>query len=101
MAADTAATQKHHVSTTLNFFKPNEDGSPPSPAYLAKPETFERPPATRHVTIQDVTGDEDVYTLDSHGFQYVTSPSAEKDFNNTEQIKEIYYKEIDTLLKVL
>lgn len=89
------------IRTTLNFYKPNEDGSPPAPAYLARPETFERTPETRPVTVRDVSGDEAKYTLDKHGFAFVTSPSKEKDFTDPERIESIYYEEIDGLLKKL
>ena len=91
--------EKHDVHTVLNFFKANEDGSPPQPTYVGKPETYERPYETHNVTIHDVTGDEAKYTLDSHGFQFVPSVSVEKDFQDEAQIKDQYYKEVDQLLK--
>ncbi|KXT09304.1 hypothetical protein AC579_2860 [Pseudocercospora musae] len=91
--------EKHDVHTTLNFHKDNEDGSPPRPTYVGKPETYERPHTTENVIIHDVTGDEDKYTLDSHGFQFVPSVSIEKDFLNEDQIKDQYYKEVDQLLR--
>lgn len=91
--------EKHNVQTTLNFFKPNEDGSPPEPAYVNKPQTYDRPRDTRNVTIQDVTGDEAHYSLDSHGFQFVAHVSKERDFVDDDQIKDQYYKEVDQILK--
>ncbi|KIX10691.1 uncharacterized protein Z518_01775 [Rhinocladiella mackenziei CBS 650.93] len=94
-----AAVQRHDVPTTLNFYKPNADGSPPKPAYLARPETFERPPESHQVTVHDVSGDENTYTLDSHGFQFVTSPSKERDFMDADRIEDVYYKEVEQLLK--
>lgn len=90
---------KHDVDTTLNFFKPNEDGSAPKPAYIGRPETYERPVDTHDVKINDVTGDEDKYTLDGQGFQFVPHVSKEKSFLDDEQIKDQYYKEVDQLLK--
>jgi len=93
------AVQKHDVHTTLNFFKPNADGSPAGPAYMARPETFERPQDTREVVIQDVTGDEDMFSLDRHGFQYVKRASAEKDFVDPDRIRDVYYKEIGQMVK--
>lgn len=91
--------EKHDVNTILNFFKPNEDGSPPQPTYVNKPETFERPVDTHKVVIQDVTGDEANYSLDSHGFQFVPHVSKERDFVDDAQIKDQYYKEVDQILK--
>ncbi|EXJ78451.1 hypothetical protein A1O1_08851 [Capronia coronata CBS 617.96] len=96
-----SAVQRHDVRTTLNFYKPNADGSPPEPAYLARPETFERPSESQQVIIHDVSGDENTYTLDSHGFQFVTSPSKEKDFVDADRIKDVYYREVEQLLKEL
>ncbi|SMY29942.1 unnamed protein product [Zymoseptoria tritici ST99CH_1A5] len=95
----TSKPRKHDVETILNFHKDNEDGSPPAPTYVGRPETYERPVDAHKVTIHDVTGDEDKYTLDSHGFQLVPSVSGEKDFLDDDVIKETYYKEIDQLLK--
>lgn len=99
IATEYKKIEKHDVQTTLNFYKDNEDGSPPAPTYVGKPETYERPVNTQDVTIHDVTSDEDKYTLDSHGFQFVPSVSVEKDFLDDDQIKDRYYKEVDQLLK--
>jgi len=51
------------------------------------------------VTVTDISGNEDKYTLDSHGFQLVRHESAEKDFVDDEQIKARYYPETEQLLK--
>lgn len=91
--------EKHDVHTVLNFFKPNEDGSPPRPTYVNKLETYERPFETHNVTVQDVTGDEAEYSLDSHGFQFVEHVSKEKHFLDDAQIQDRYYKEVDQILK--
>lgn len=91
--------EKHDVHTVLNFFKANEDGSPPAPTYVGKPETFDRPVETHNVVIQDVTGDEAKYSLDSHGFQFVPHVSKERDFVDDDQIKDQYYKEVDQILR--
>ncbi|CZT20557.1 related to 7alpha-cephem-methoxylase P8 chain [Ramularia collo-cygni] len=91
--------EKHNVHTTLNFFKPNADGSPPEPIYVDKPQTYERPFESHKVTIQDVTGEESKYNLDSHGFQFIPHVSEEKDFLDDEKIKNQYYKEVDQILR--
>lgn len=59
----------------------------------------ERPHVAKNVIIHDITGDEDKYTLDSHGFQYVKHESKEKDFLDDAKIKAEYYPEIEQLLK--
>jgi hypothetical protein len=58
-----------------------------------------RPHATQNVIVRDITGDEDKYTLDSHGFQFTKHESKEKDFLDEEKIKAEYYPEVKQLLK--
>jgi hypothetical protein len=53
----------------------------------------------QNVIIHDIAGDEDKYTIDSHGFQLVKHESKEKDFLDDEKIKAEYYPEIEQLLK--
>ncbi|OQD86891.1 hypothetical protein PENSOL_c083G04992 [Penicillium solitum] len=93
------AEKPHHVQTTLNFFKENEDGSPPEPTYTNKPETYDRPTAPLETTIHDISGHELDYKLDSHGFQLYYHESQEKDFLDDEKIKAEYYPETEQLLK--
>jgi len=87
------------VTTTLNYFKDNEDGSPPAPSYVARPETFARPTVPQKTVIHDIRGTENQYTLDTKGFQIVKHESKEKDFLDDEQIKRVYYPETEELLK--
>lgn len=89
----------HHVQTTLNFFKANEDGSPPHPTYVGQPETYERPYTPLSVTVHDISGHELDYALDTHGFQLYYHESQEKDFLDDEKIKREYYPETEQLLK--
>ena len=51
------------------------------------------------MTVHDIAGDEDKYTLDSHGFQIYNHESKEKDFLDDEKIKAEYYPETEQLLK--
>jgi hypothetical protein len=89
----------HHVQTTLNYFKENEDGSPPEPSYVGRPETYDRPVYPQSATIHDISGHELDYKLDSHGFQLYYHESQEKDFLDDEKIKTVYYAETEQLLK--
>lgn len=89
----------HHIQTILNFFKENEDGSPPLPNYVNKPETYEREAVALPTTIHDVSGHELDYSLDGQGFQFYYHESKEKDFLDDEQIKREYYPETEQLLK--
>jgi hypothetical protein len=61
--------------------------------------TSQRPHIPHNVIVHDVTGDEDKYTLDSHGFQFVKHESKEKDFLEDEKVKAEYYPEVEKLLK--
>lgn len=89
----------HDVYTSLAYHKPNEDGSPPHPTYVDKPETYERPVEWHDAVIHDVTGRESEFTLDGNGFQYYRHDSREKDFVDDDHIKAVYYPEVDQLLK--
>lgn len=91
--------EKHHVQTKLNYYKDPGDGSAPEPSYVGKPETYERPTEPLDVTIHDIRGEEQNYTLDRNGFQIHRYPSIEKDFVDDEQIKAQYYPETEQLLK--
>ncbi|KAJ5143226.1 uncharacterized protein N7515_002013 [Penicillium bovifimosum] len=89
----------HHVQTTLNFLKENEDGSPPNPTIIGKPETYNQPVTTIPATVHDISGHELDYTLDGNGFQLYYHVSQEKDFLDDEKIKKEYYAETEQLLK--
>lgn len=97
--AEAPPSKPHHVDTVLNYFKPNEDGSPPHPTYIDRPETYDRPYETHPVTITDISGHEANYSLDKNGFQIHSHASAEKDFIDDAQIKAKYYAETERLLK--
>lgn len=90
---------RHDVETTLNYYKENEDGSPPAPTYVDRPETYDRPVEVHNVTIHDVAGHEKEFTLDGNGFQLHKHTSVEKDFVDDDQIKASYYPEVEQLLK--
>ncbi|WPH04500.1 Hypothetical protein R9X50_00739100 [Acrodontium crateriforme] len=95
--------EKHDVLADLFYYKDPGDGSEPRPTYvgsvMVKPETYERPFETQQSVVHDISGEEDKYTLDSHGFQIYNHESEEKDFVDDEQIKAKYYPETEQLLK--
>lgn len=91
---------KHDVATVLNYWDDPGDGSKPTPIVIGKGRiTNERPHLPHGVIVSDVSGDEDCYTLDSHGFQYCRSPSKEKEFFDDNKIATEYYPECEQLLK--
>ena len=53
----------------------------------------------REVTIEDARGREAEFTLDRNGFQLVKAPTAVRDFYDVDEIKRVYYPEIEQLLK--
>ncbi|EOO00962.1 putative 7alpha-cephem-methoxylase p8 chain related protein [Phaeoacremonium minimum UCRPA7] len=65
----------------------------------SQPETYDRPFVPQNVIVTDITGDEDKYGLDSHGFKIYKHESSEKDFLDDEKIKAEYYPETEQLLK--
>jgi len=90
---------KHDVPTSLNYYKEAEDGSPPKPSYVGRPETYERPTAPLDVTVHDIAGEVEKYTLDGNGFEIFTRESKEKDFVDDDKIRAEYYPEVEQLLK--
>jgi hypothetical protein len=95
----TTAYQPRNITTTFNYFKDSEDGSPPAPSHVGKPETYFRPTVPQQSTVYDIRGSESKYTLDTTGFQIVKHDSEEKDFADDEHIKSVYYPEIEDILK--
>jgi hypothetical protein len=53
----------------------------------------------RDVRIEDARGREAEFTLDRNGFQIVKAPTAVADFYDPEEIKRVYYPEVEQLLK--
>ncbi|TVY73383.1 Gibberellin cluster GA4 desaturase [Lachnellula suecica] len=102
MAAEVLSrhSEKHNVATQLNYWDDPCDGLPPTPIYIGKGRiTNERPHRPHNFTISDVSGDEQKYTLDSHGFQYCCQKSTETDFVDDKKIEAEYYPECEKLLK--
>ncbi|KAL1862048.1 hypothetical protein Plec18170_000872 [Paecilomyces lecythidis] len=96
----TSSDKPHHVQTILNYYKDPGDGSPPSPTYVGKPETYNNKPVeATPVTVTDISGHELDYTLDKNGFQIYYHESKEKEFLDDEKIKSEYYPETEQLLK--
>lgn len=99
VTANTTANQPPSLHASFNYYLAAADGSPPPPSYVDKPETYFRPADTRVLPVRDIRGDEDNYTLDKTGFQVIKHVSAERDFLDEEQIKRVYYPEVESLLK--
>ncbi|KAI0144377.1 hypothetical protein GGR57DRAFT_517992 [Xylariaceae sp. FL1272] len=90
---------KHDVEGgIIDYLKPNEDGSPSKLDYHDL-GTSMIPITSYPVKVYDVTGDEDKFTLDNCGFQYVKHKTAETDFVEYNHLTGAYYQETADLLK--
>ena len=53
----------------------------------------------RAVSIEDVRGREQDFTLDKQGFEFHNAPTSFKDFNNDDSIRAEYFKDVEALAK--
>jgi hypothetical protein len=88
------------LTTTLHYLKRGAE----KPAYYR----IDPPPGVprasgiddpHDVTISDARGRESEFTLDRNGFALVKAPTAVADFYDPEEIKRVYYPEVEQLLK--
>ena len=91
--------QPHDILANFNYYKDPGDGSTPQPSYVGKPETYERPSETLALNVHDIRGEEDKYSLDKNGFEILRHVSEEKAFEDEEEIKRVYYPEVEGILK--
>lgn len=99
MPLDAAVASKNLTSTlyylTRGAEKPayyRTDPPPGVPRWNASNEPHE-------VRIEDARGREAEFTLDRNGFALVKAPTAVKDFYDPEEIKRVYYPEVERLLR--
>lgn len=88
-----------HVQTTINYYRDPGDGSEHAPSIAGKRSTFNQPSIDLDTVVTDITGSEDQFTLDSHGFQLVDNISRMKEFDDDDRIKEEYYPEVEQLVR--
>ncbi|TCD65763.1 hypothetical protein EIP91_002248 [Steccherinum ochraceum] len=100
--ATAAVLPPRDVPTTMNYYAQGENKEAPyqyvSDPPAGKPKT-NVDKDTRSVVVHDARGREADFNLDQNGFQYVKHVSQEKEFRDDERIKEVYYKEVEELLK--
>lgn len=92
-------SKPNDIVAEFNYYKDPGDGSPPAPAIIGKPETYDRPEEHVRMVVHDVRGEEDKLSLDATGFQICKHVSAEKDFRDEDQVKRVYYPEIEAMIK--
>jgi hypothetical protein len=51
------------------------------------------------VTVRDITGEEELYTLDSHGFQLCKHESRFHSFEDKDKINSGYFSETEDFVK--
>src|SRR5713226_8507883 len=93
-----AAISYGHLTATLHYLK----RGPEKPTYYR----IEPPPGVpvwngiddpHDVQIEDARGRASEFTLDRNGFALVKAPTAVADFYDPEEIKRVYYPEIERL----
>jgi hypothetical protein len=95
-----ATIAPRHLTSTLHYLK----RGPEKPAYYR----IEPPPGVpvwnglddpREVSIEDARGRESEFTLDGNGFALVKAPTAAANFYDPEEVKRVYYPEVEQLLR--
>lgn len=89
------------VRTTINYQARNPDEPPYMYTYdpgNGKPKT-NCVDETTEVVIHDLRGDVESKSLDGNGFQFMKVPSQEKEFVDDAKIREVYYPEVEELIK--
>ncbi|KAL1610085.1 hypothetical protein SLS60_001750 [Paraconiothyrium brasiliense] len=89
------------VKAVLSFYKAPEDGSKPHNYVEPLPGVPQRNfgESLQDVTLGDLRGQEQKFSLDNNAFETVQNvPSEEYEFQDDEQIKKVYYPEVEKLL---
>jgi hypothetical protein len=89
------------VTAVLSFYAPPSDGAPPHNYVEPLPGVPQRNWGDdwTEVTLNDLRGQESKFTLDDNAFDtYQNVHSNEHDFTDDEQIKRVYYPEVEKLL---
>ncbi|KAG9314889.1 hypothetical protein JVU11DRAFT_3991 [Chiua virens] len=84
------------VQTTLNYYQATKDDQPPYYYVCEPPAGVPQNNVTTEihpVVVHDARGKQDAFKFDVSGFEWVTSPSTEKEFVDKARIKEVHYPE--------
>src|SRR3954453_13618781 len=95
-----AALRPEHLTSTLHYLqrgseKPARYRIEPPPGVLRWNGTDD----PREGRIEDARGRESEFTLDRHGFALIKAPAAVVDFYDPDEIKRVYYPEVERLLR--
>ncbi len=99
MPLDTAAAAKN-VTATLHY-QVRTDRKPERYVGEAPPGVvpFEGTDDPHDVRIEDARDHQAEFTLDRNGFQLVRAPTRVRDFYDRDHVKEVYYPEVERLLR--
>lgn len=86
------------VNTTLNYYLDPAKGGHTS-YQIGVSDYYRRKFDPHPAQIHDIRGREDQFCLETHGFQHHKHSSAEKDFNDDDQVKAVVYPEVEQLIK--
>lgn len=98
-------TTPNAVTANLIYMQLPADGSKPyntiyvDPITGARDQNWVREP--HDIEIENIRGKEDLYTLDTAGFQYLKRPQKYTAFADDEEVKREYYAESIALVKEL
>lgn len=96
----TAVIQPRDVATEINYF--HDTGQEMVPMVIGGPTLPKpQPKIPTKVVIADVTGQEDKYTLDKQGFQYVHHKTCLENFDDDDEIRRLHYPEMEELIRVV
>lgn len=100
MAAAAAAGPQHMntVDAVLNYYVVPQDADR-DPFFDGSVIETTREYSKIPTRIADLRGHENNFSLDKQGFQLVKHSTDEKDFDDDTHIKEVYYRDIEQLLK--
>ncbi|KDQ14348.1 hypothetical protein BOTBODRAFT_159566 [Botryobasidium botryosum FD-172 SS1] len=94
----------HTVHSNLNFLSPALKEKPyygsNSPDKVAESNIIVNTVLTELTDVRSLSPEEQAgFTLDTSGFQFYKHQSVEKDFTDEKRIKDVYYPEVEALLK--
>ena len=100
MSANT--TLLPYIQATVNYVRPPPSGEALHMYVTPPPPTKQRSNLLldpRRVDLYNVRGQEDDFSLDITGFEFLRHTSTEKEFTDEAVIKTRYYREVEQLLK--
>lgn len=92
------AAVMNSVPATLNYYVVPEDAER-DPFFDGTVIETTRQYSGIQTKVTDLRGHEARFNLDEQGFQLVKCETAEKDFLDDDHIKDVYYRDVEQLLK--